>query len=181
MKTHLALFGDRLIQQFDIVEKLFVVRLILRHADDVLYTGLEVDIGESRELLHQIHILLIRDVIREQHAVDQQPELAVGELPLEIEVGEDHILLFLAVLIFEDANALAVIDIIAGIDQVHQVAPDCLTVDLHLILAFKNILDLFLTEPMIHIRIHFEDVENVHDDQFFGCFVYIAYTPSADC
>ena len=47
MKAHLSPFADRLIQQFDIIKKLFVVGLVLRHTGDVLHARLEVDIGEG--------------------------------------------------------------------------------------------------------------------------------------
>ena len=133
MKAHLLPFVDRLVQQLDIVEKLFVIGLIFRHTGYVLHARFKVDIGQPRELFHQFHILLVGDVVREQHAVDQQPQLAVSEFPLQMKIGENDVFLFFAVLILDDANALAVIDIIAELDQVHQVALDCLPVDLHIV------------------------------------------------
>ena len=164
-ELHPAAPRDRLVEQFDIVEKLFVVGLILRHTGDVPHARLEVDIGEGRELLDQLLVLLIGNVVGEQDAVDKQAQLAVGELALEVEVGEDHVLLLVAVLVAEHADTLAVIDVVAELDQVHQVALDSLAVELHVILAIEDLLYLLLAQTMILVRVAFEDVEDIHDRQ----------------
>ena len=62
----------------------------------------------------------------------------------QIKVGKDYILLFFAVLVFEYAHALAIVDVIAELDQVHQIALDRLALNRHIIFTLKNILNLFL-------------------------------------
>ena len=104
-------------------------------------------------------------MVGEQDTVDQEAQLAVGELALEVEVGEDHVLLLATVLVAEHADALAVIDVVAELDQVHQVALDRLAVELHVILALEDLLYLLLAQTMILVRVAFEDVEDIHDRQ----------------
>ena len=157
--------GDRLVEQLDVVEQLLVVGLVLRHSGNVPHARLEVDIGEGRELLDQLLVLLIGNVVGEKDTVDKQTQLAVGELALEIKVGEDHVLLLVTVLVAEHADGLAVVDVIPELDQVHQVALDSLAVELHVILALEDLLYLLLAQTMILVRVALEDVEDIHDRQ----------------
>ena len=74
----------------------------------------------------------------------------------QIKVGKDYILLFFAVIVFEYAHALAIVDVIAELDQVgiaiadgkttaeNISSDDRLALNRHIIFTLKNILNLFL-------------------------------------
>ena len=135
----------------------------------------------TRDLkLDQLLVLLIGNVVGEQDAVDKQAQLAVGELALEVEVGEDHVLLLVTVLVAEHADALAVIDVIPELDQVHQISLDRFSVELHVILALEDFLYLLLAQAMVLVRVAFEDVEDIHDSQLLRLLLVHQLTPSVN-
>ena len=189
-EPHLAAAVDRLVEQLHIIKQLLIVGLIPgRHARDVLHARSEVDVRELRELFDQLLVLLIRDMAGEQHAVDEQAQLAVGELAFEIKVRENDVLLLAAVLIAGGTRGFTVIDVVAELDQVHQVAFDRLAVNRHIVLAAEDILNLALAETVVLVRIALEDIQYIHDDQLLGLLCVhniilpnrVDYTQKANC
>ena len=78
--------ADGLVQQLDGEKELLVVGLVLRQAGNVLHPAAEIHIRQALQLVHQLLALAVRDVLGEQQTVNEQPQFAVGEVPLQIEV-----------------------------------------------------------------------------------------------
>ena len=129
--------ADGLVQQLDGEKKLLVVGLVLRQAGNVLHPAAEIHIGQALQLAHQLLALAVRDVLGKKQAVNEQPQLAIGEVPLQIEVRPQVALLRHAGLgVRHHANGLAVLDVVAAVHEVQNVPPDGFAVSGHTVFGF---------------------------------------------
>ena len=108
-----------------------------------------------------------------QQAIDEQPQFSIGELTLQVEVGENGVFLqhrlavgpqlFSAIPIFyrHHADGLAVLDGIAALQQIGKVPANGFPVGGNAVLCFQNLSDLPLGEPVILIAVLAEDVQNI--------------------
>ena len=169
VEGHLVATADGLVQRLDGEEELPVLRRSDRHGADVLHTGLEVAVGQALQLLHQLFALAVRDVLGEEERVDQQPQLPVGKVPHQIEVGPDKALLqFPGFLVGHHTDGFAILDLVAAVHQVENVAADGLAFHGHVVLGAQDLHDVLLAEPVVFIGVPPEDVQNVHDEHFLG-------------
>lgn len=66
----------------------------------MLHPAAEIRIGQTLQLAHQLLALAVRNVLGKKQAVNEQPQLAIGEVLLQIEVRPQVALLWLPVLGF---------------------------------------------------------------------------------
>lgn len=163
--------ADGLVQQLDGEKELLVVGLVLRQAGNVLHPAAEIHIGQALQLVHQLLTLAVRDVLGEQQAINEQPQLAVGEVPLQIEVRPQVALHRLAGFgVRHHADRLAVLDVVAAVHEVQNVPPDGFAVSGHIVFGFQNLGDVLLTQAMFLVGILPQDIQNVHNQQLFRLF-----------
>lgn len=137
--------ADGLVQQLDGEKELLVVGFVLRQAGNVLHPAAEIHIGQALQLVHQLLTLAVRDVLGEQQAINEQPQLAVGEVPLQIEVRPQVALLRHAGLgVRHHADGLAVLDVVAAVHEVQNVPPDGFAVAGHILFGFQNLGNVLL-------------------------------------
>ena len=87
--------------------------------------GHEVSAGQSLQLDDKLLALTVRDMFGEQEAVDEQTQLAVGEVADEIEVGENGAFLNLAGFwILRHPRRFAVLDVVAEVDEIENISSD---------------------------------------------------------
>ena len=133
-KGHLPPLADGLVQHLDGVKQLLAVEGQVRHGADVPHPGPEIPVGQALQLADELFALAVGDVLGEQQAVDEQPQLAVGKIPDQVKVGEEAVLLQLACyLVWHQAHRLAVLDLEPQVYQVHQVPLDGLSVHHHIV------------------------------------------------
>ena len=137
--------ADGLVQQLDGEKELLVVGFVLRQAGNVLHPAAEIHIGQALQLAHQLLALAVRNVLGKKQAVNEQPQLAVGEVPLQIEVRPQVALLRHAGLgVRHHSNGLAVLDVVAAVHEVQNVPPDGFAVGGHVVFGFQNFSDVLL-------------------------------------
>ena len=126
--------ADGFVQHLDGVKQLLAVEGQIRHGADVPHPGPEIPVGQALQLADQLFTLTVRNVLGEQQAVDEQPQLTVCELPDQIKIGEEATFLQPACsLVPHHAHRFAVLDLIAVIHQVHQVPLDGFAVHHHIV------------------------------------------------
>ena len=170
LELDLQPLGDRLVKQLDVVEDLLVVGFVGGRLDDVLHARGKVYVGQSAQLLYELLALPVGNMRREHHAVHQQAQLAVRKLVIEVEIREDMAFLLLAVCLGVHADGIAVLDVVAELDQIHQVALDGLAVGFHLVFALQDIDDIVLSQTVVLVGVLAEDVKDVDDQQLFRRF-----------
>ena len=171
-ERNLPVFTDRFVQQLYVIEKLAVIRPVLRQHGDIADPGSEINIRKIFQLFHKVLTLAVRNMSRKDQAVDQQTEFAVCKLSFQVKIRPGLAFFhhrFSGLLIPEDFTGLlvfyrnlpdgfAVFNLISAVHQIHQVAADCFPVRLHIIFIFQDISDLFLTQAVILIRIFPQDI-----------------------
>ena len=163
--------ADGLVQQLDGEKELFVVGFVLRQAGNVLHPAAEIHIGQTLQLVHQLLALAVRNVLGKNQAVNEQPQLAIGEVPLQIEVRPQVALLRHAGFgVRHHADRLAVLDVVAAVHEVQNVPPNGLAVSGHIVFGFQNLGDVLLTQAMFLVGILPQDIQNVQNQQFFRLF-----------
>ena len=177
-KGHLPPGGDRLVQYLDGIEKLWIARQRLRHGVDVLHVGLKIPAGQAFKLFHKLLALVVGQMLRKQQAVDQQPQLAFRELPLQIQAGHYRVLFQLACLrVRRHADGLGIFDRIAHVHEVSDVAADGLAVGGHVVFGFQDIHNVPLAEPVIRIGILLQDIQDQHGKKLFGRLCHHTSSP----
>ena len=137
----------------------------------MLHPAAEIHIRQSLQLVHQLLALAVRDVLGEQQTVNEQPQFAIGEVPLQIEVRPQVALLRLAGFgVRHHANGFAVLDVVAAVHEVQNVPPDGFAVGGHIVFGFQNLGDVLLTQAMFLVGILPQDIQNVQNQQLFRLF-----------
>ena len=127
-------FADGLVQHLDGVKQLLAVEGQVRHGSNMPHPGPEIPVGQALQLTDQFFTLAVRDVLGEQQAVDEQPQLAVRELPHQVKIGEKAAFFQPSrCLVPHHAHRFAVLDLEPQVDQVHQVSLDGLPVHHHIV------------------------------------------------
>lgn len=171
LETDLPPPADGLVQQLDGEKELLVVGFVLRQAGNVLHPAAEIHIGQTLQLAHQLLALAVRNVLGKKQAVNEQPQIAIGEVPLQIEVRPQVALLWLAGFgVRHHADRLAVLDVVAAVHEVQNVPPDGFAVSGHIVFGFQNLGDVLLTQAMFLVGILPQDIQNVHNQQLFRLF-----------
>ena len=80
-KGDLTLSADGLIQNLNGIKQLLAMQRQIRHGADMFDAGSEISIGQPLQLPHQFLALAIRQMLREQQTVNEQPQLTVREIP----------------------------------------------------------------------------------------------------
>lgn len=151
--------ADDLVQQLDGEKELLVVGFVLRQAGNALHLAAEIHIGQTLQLAHQLLALAVRNVLGKKQAVNEQPQLAIGEVPLQKEVRPQVALLRLAGFgVRHHADRLAVLDVVAAVHEVQNVSPDGFAVNGHIVFGFQNLGDVLLTQAMFLVGILPQDI-----------------------
>ncbi len=180
LEAYLSASADGLVQQLDGEKELLVVGFVLRQAGDVLHPAAEIHIRQALQLVHQLLALAVRDVLGEQQAVNEQPQLAVGEVPLQIEVRPQVALLRLAGFgVRHHTDGLAVLDVVAAVHEVQNVPPNGFAVGGHVVFGFQDLGDVLLAQAVLLVGVLPQDVQNVHNQQLFRLFYRHKVTFSA--
>ena len=110
-------------------------------------------------------------MLGKQQAVNEQPQLTVGEVPFQVEVRPQVALLRLTGFrIRYHADGFAVLDVVAAVHQIHNVPTDSLAVGGHVVFGFQNLGDVLLTQAMFLVGILPQDIQNVQNQQLFRLF-----------
>ena len=101
-------------------------------------------------------------MLGKQQAVYQQPQLTVGEITHKAKIRQYTALLqFASTWIGYHSDSFAVLDIVAEVDKIHQVALDGFSVNVHLIFGAEYVHDVLLTEAVFLVGVFAENVEDV--------------------
>ena len=117
-------------------------------------------------------------MLGKQQTVDEQPQLAVGELAFQIKIRTDDAFLGIAGFgVGHHTHRFAVFDVVAAIHQVGQVAADRFAIGGHIVFVFQNIGNVLLTQPVFFVRVLAQNIQNVDNQQLFGLFCIHVRTP----
>ena len=125
---------------------------------DILHTGTEILIGKSDELFDKVFGILCGDVLAGEHAVDEYPQLRIGEFTL--------------LKITADTGGA---DVIACLFQQGNVAPDGFALYLDAVLAFEVVCDVLIGQQMLGIAVFAEYLQYAQKCKFFrlnACHLY---------
>lgn len=111
----------------------------------MLHPAAEIHIGQTLQLAHQLLALAVRNVLGKKQAVNEQPQLAISEVLLQLEVRPQVALLRLAGFgVRHHADRLAVLDVVAAVHEVQNVPPDGFAVGGHIVFGFQNLGNVLL-------------------------------------
>ena len=127
----------------------------------------EVLTGQPLQFPDQLILLIVRNALCIQHAVDQKMQLAVHDLFLKIEAAANRLFFHLTcITAVHQPCLLTPLDIHAHVNEIHDISLDGFTVHNQIILVFQKLLDLLLAEAVILIRISPENIQNIKHYHF---------------
>ena len=98
----------------------------------MLHPGPEVAVGEALQLFHQLPALAVWDVLGKQQTVDKQAQLSIGEVSVQVPIGEERFLLAVGLY----PHRLAALYVKPQVNQIQQVPADGFPVRFHVVLPF---------------------------------------------
>ena len=138
------------VNDLDIVKQGLVVRLApFVHRPDIFDVRTEIPVGERTKPLDEFFGMLGGDIAARQHAVDKHTKFGIVERALS-----------------KIAAPSVGGDIIPGLFQKRQIAPDRLALDGDAVIFIKIVDDILLFERMIEIAVLFQNLQNAHQRQF---------------
>ena len=166
------MLADGLIQELNGVEQLLVMSHILGHPGNMLDPGAKVDIGQPFQFANQVFALVVRNVAGKQETVNEQSEFSGGKIPFEVKVGPETALFLGGLPGFgigdgNHTDGFGVLDVIAAVHQIEQIAPNGFSIGTHGIFPFQNIGNLLLAESMLFIGVSLKNVQNIENQHFF--------------
>ena len=162
-ERNLLFARDRLVQNLDGVEKLVAARQRAGQRADVRQPRAEVDAGQVLDLADEARALAFRQAAGGKQAVDEQPQLGVGERALDVPAGAEGAVLAVGA----GARALVAADGIAAGLQFQQVAPDRLAVGGHPVFGLEQPQELLLGKAVVFVGILAQQLQQVEREHLF--------------